>query len=126
MKELPPSHASLRKRLTRTPKPFPRHGLLCQLLGIRSGERLGGSKARGAVCKDLIISETMKRHPNAGRTPSLFFYRDDSKAEVGLTDATGPARPERIETKPFATYFLPDFRLSYVDGRPAGIMPIGS
>ena len=103
--ELPPYHANLRKRLTRTPKLyFYDTGLLCHLLGIKSGEQLDGSKARGAVYEDLVISETMKRHLNAGRNPSLFFYRDDSKIEVDLVDTTDPAHPELVEIKSSATY----------------------
>ena len=54
---------------------------------------------RGAIFENLIVTETAKRHLNAGRTPRLFFYRDDSKIEVDLVDDSDPAGRELIEIK---------------------------
>ena len=102
---LQPYHANLRKRLTKTPKLyFNDTGLLCHLLGITTKDQLIVSRHRGAIIEDLIISETAKRHMNAGRQPQLFFYRDDSKIEVDLLDMTKPLEPELVEIKSSATY----------------------
>lgn len=97
---LQPYHANLRKRLTRTPRVyFCDTGLLCHLLGVETSEQLRDSEMRGAIFENLIVTETAKRHLNAGRTPRLFFYRDDSKIEVDLVDDSDPAGRELIEIK---------------------------
>ena len=102
---LPPFHANLRKRLTKTPKIyFHDTGLLCHLLGIGTPEQLRDSPARGAVFENLIIAETLKRHLHAGRNPELYFYRDDSKIEIGLVDTTDRMAPELVEVKPTSTF----------------------
>ena len=102
---LPPYHANLRKRLTKTPKIcFYDTGLLCHLLGIRTPEQLRDSPARGAVFENLIVAETLKRHLHSGRNPELYFYRDDSKIEVDLVDVTDRAAPELVEIKSTSTY----------------------
>lgn len=103
--ELAPYHPNTRKRLVKTPKIFFHDtGLLCHLLGISSLQELLLSEHLGAVYENFIISETLKRHLNAGRRPHLFFYRDDSKREVDLVDATNPSEPELIEIKSGQTY----------------------
>jgi predicted AAA+ superfamily ATPase len=102
---LQPYHANLRKRLTKTPKLyFYDTGFLCHLLGIRDAEQLRDSPARGAVFENLIVSETLKRHLHAGRSPELFFYRDDSKIEVDLVDLTDRSAPELVEIKSTTTF----------------------
>lgn len=102
---LQPYHANLRKRLTKTPKIyFYDTGLLCHLLGIGTPEQLRDSAARGAVFENLVVAETLKRHLHAGRTPKLFFYRDDSKIEVDLVDMTDRAAPELVEVKSTTTF----------------------
>lgn len=75
--------------------------------------------------EDLVISETMKRHLNAGRNPSLFFYRDDSKIEVDLVDTTDPAHPELVEIKSSATYRATFMRHLPSVGESLGIRPDG-
>ena len=102
---LQPFHANLRKRLTKTPKIyFYDTGLLCHLLGIRTPEQLRDSPARGAAFENLVVAETLKRHLHAGRTPELYFYRDDSKIEVDLVDTTERTAPELVEIKSTTTY----------------------
>ena len=97
---LQPCHANLRKRLTRTPRvSFCDTGLLCHLLGVETSEQLRDSGMRGVIFENLIVTETAKWYLNAGRTPRLFFYRDDSKIEVDLVDDSDPAGRELIEIK---------------------------
>ncbi|MBM6699656.1 ATP-binding protein [Bifidobacterium pullorum subsp. saeculare] len=103
--ELMPYHANVRKRLTKTPKLyFHDTGLLCHLLGVRTVSELLVSPYLGMVFENLIVAETLKQHFNEGKTPGLFFYRDDSKIEVDLIDATDPNRIELIEIKSGQTY----------------------
>ena len=103
--ELMPYHANARKRLTKTPKLyFHDTGLLCYLLGISSLVELLVSPYLGMVFENFIVAETLKQHFNEGKTPNLFFYRDDSKVEVDLIDATSPNRLELIEIKSGQTY----------------------
>ena len=102
---LPPYHANLRKRLTKTPKIyFYDTGLLCHLLGIHTPEQLRDSPARGAVFENLVVAETLKRHLHAGHNPELYFYRDDSKIEVDLVDMTNRMAPELAEIKSTTTF----------------------
>ena len=102
---LQPYHANVRKRLVKTPKLyFYDTGLLCYLLGIRTAEQLRDSPARGAVFENLVVSETLKRHLNAGRSPELYFYRDDSKIEVDLVDVTDRSARELVEIKSTTTF----------------------
>lgn len=123
---LPPYHASLRKRLTKTPKLyFWDTGLLCHLLGIETADQLRDSPMRGAVFEDLVVAETAKRHLNSGREPRLSFYRDDSKIEVDLVDLTVPDSYELVEIRSSVT-----FRQSYLRhlapvGEELGIPPEG-
>lgn len=97
---LQPYHTNLRKRLAKTPKLyFCDPGLLCHLLGIETAEQLRDSEMRGAIFENLIVSETAKRHLNAGRTPRLCYYRDESKIEIDLVDDTGSSGSELVEIK---------------------------
>ena len=54
--------------------------------------------------ENLVIEETLKRHVHAGRSPELYFYRDDSKVEVDLVDLTARSASELIEIKSTTTY----------------------
>lgn len=103
--QLPPYYANVRKRLTKTPKLyFHDTGLLCYLLGIQSQEELLASSHFGAVFENFVISETVKHHLNVGEKLHLFFYRDDSKMEVDLVDATNPSSTKLAEIKSSQTY----------------------
>jgi len=102
---LQPHHANLRKRLTKTPKLyFYDTGLLCYLLRISSVEELLQSPYLGMVFENLVVSETLKRHLNAGKKPELSFYRDDSRIEVDLIDSTDASSIELVEIKSSQTY----------------------
>lgn len=102
---LQPYYTNVRKRLTKTPKLyFHDTGLLCHLLGIRDVNALVCHPKFGDIFENLIISETAKRHYNAGHDPELFFYRDDSKIEVDLLDFTDPGNRQLIEIKSGQTY----------------------
>jgi len=82
---LPPFHASVSKRLIKTPKlHFVDSGLVCYLLGIRSPDQLQNHPLRGAVFETWVASEVLKSRAHRGLPPSLSFYRDKKGAEVDL------------------------------------------
>ena len=102
---LQPYFANSKKRLTKTPKLyFYDTGLLCYLLGINTAQDLKLSPYKGAVMENLIICETIKNHLNAGSTPELYFYRDDSKIEIDLLDFTDKQNKKAIEVKAGSLY----------------------
>ena len=102
---LPPYYAHVGKRLIKSPKLyFCDTGLLCYLLGVADADALRRSDFFGAVCENLIVAETLKAHLNRGERPDLYFYRDDSKAEVDLLDFTDLGQKKLVEVKSGATY----------------------
>ena len=102
---LPPYYANGRKRLTKSPKLyFYDTGLLCSLLQIEDVRTFALHPKRGEVFENLVISERIKHHLNAGDEPVLYFYRDDAKREVDLLDCTHAAEPQAVEIKAGETY----------------------
>ena len=102
---LSPYHSNEGKRLTKSPKLyFHDTGLLCHLLGIRSLDQLLTSPHLGEVFENLVIAETYKAYLNKGIEPRLFFYRDDSKAEIDLLDVTDETDRKAVEIKSGQTY----------------------
>lgn len=82
---LPAFHSNLRKRLVKMPKlHFIDSGLVCWLLGIRSGEQLRSHPLRGAIFESWVVSEIYKHRVNRGETGGVSFYRDRDGAEVDL------------------------------------------
>jgi uncharacterized protein len=72
-------------------------GLLCALLNIRSEEALRQSPAAGAVWETFIFAQLRDRERRAGRTSSLFFWRDRTREVDFVVDAGG--RLELFEAK---------------------------
>ena len=102
---LKPYSANISKRLTKTPKLyFFDTGLLCHLLSIPDGRSLVESTGYGPIFENYVISEQLKRHFNALTKPDMMFYRDDSKIEVDLVDATDSANLTLCEIKSGQTY----------------------
>ena len=63
-------------------------GLLCALLNIRSVEALRQSPAVGAIWETFVFAQIRDRERRAGRTGSLFFWRDRTR-EVDFVVDTG-------------------------------------
>lgn len=102
---LQPYFSNERKRITKTPKLyFYDTGLLCNLLSISSEEQLIQNSQIGAIFENLIVTEAMKKHLNAGETPQLYFYRDDSKREIDLLDFTSGGEGYAYEIKSSCTF----------------------
>lgn len=102
---LHPYHANIKKRLTKAPKLyFYDTGLLCALLHISSVELFEEHSLAGHVFENLVVASALKRHLNQGTSPSLFFYRDDSKREIDLLDYTDQNNPFAVEVKVSRTF----------------------
>lgn len=108
---LRPFHATIRKRLVRSPKTyFYDTGLACFLLGIRSADQLSKHPLRGAVFENWVIIEVLKTTFNGGRRPTLSFFRDHQGHEVDLLVERGDslAAVEIKSGETIATDFFSD------------------
>lgn len=96
---LQPWYENRGKRLTKTPKLyFYDTGLACALLEIDSPKELDKDRLRGGLFENLIVLEKMKQSYNAGKRPSLYFYRD-ARTEVDLVEhKNGKLFPTEIKS----------------------------
>lgn len=95
---LEPWFANRTKSMVKTPKLYLADtGLLCALLNIRSVEELRGSPAVGAVWETFVCAQLRHRERRAGRSGSLFFWRDRTREVDFVVEAGG--RRELIEAK---------------------------
>jgi len=79
---LSPYYSGIGNRHTKTAKfYFYDTGLLCSLLGIETGSALTSSTYVGSVFENAIIAEKSKQIFNEGKTPRLFFWRDNRSKE---------------------------------------------
>ncbi len=100
-----PYSANIGKRLIKAPKLyFFDTGLLCHLLGIVSPAQLFESPMYGSIFENFVIVEQLKRHLNRLDAPDVMYYRDDSKREVDMIDATKPQQTLVVELKSGQTY----------------------
>ena len=98
-----PLHANVTSRLVKTPKlHFFDTGLVCYLLGIRSAEHLRHHPLRGFIFETWVASEVVKARLNAGRSPSVSFFRDGRGREVDVV-ADGGDSFLAVEAKSGAT-----------------------
>ena len=80
---LRPYFKNFGKRLVKSPKLyFTDPGLTCRLLGISTAEQLFLSPLRGSLFEGFIISELRKNRFNRGKTPELWFWRDNTGMEI--------------------------------------------
>ena len=82
---LQPYHRNQTKRLVKTPKLyFMDTGLCAFLTGWLSPEVLERGAMAGAMLETYVVSEIIKSYLHNGRTPRVYFYRDNKKNEVDL------------------------------------------
>jgi predicted AAA+ superfamily ATPase len=82
---LQPFHASLSKRLIKSPKLyFYDVGLASYLLGIETPRQVTTHPLKGPLFENLVVMEALKHRFNHGRRSNLSFYRDSSGVEVDL------------------------------------------
>ena len=61
-------------------------GLVSYLLGLESAEHVATHPLRGALFENMVVSEFYKRRFNQGKSPHLFYYRDNSQKEIDLIE----------------------------------------
>jgi predicted AAA+ superfamily ATPase len=82
IRQLPPFHANLKKRLIKTPKIYVRDsGILHALLGIETWADLLGHTVVGSSWEGFCLEQILCRVP---RQWSTFFYRTQARAEIDL------------------------------------------
>ncbi len=87
---LEPWFSNRTKSIIKTPKLFlADSGLLCALLNIRSREELRQSPALGAVWETFVFAQMRARERRAGRSQSLFFWRDRTREVDFVVDIGG-------------------------------------
>ena len=87
---LEPWFSNRTKSIVKSPKLYLADtGLLCTLLNIRSGDALRQSPAAGAIWETFVFAQLRARERRAGRTGSLFFWRDRTREVDFLVDVGG-------------------------------------
>ena len=95
---LEPWFSNRTKSIVKSPKLYLADtGLLCALLNIRSERDLLQSPAAGAVWETFVFAQLRARERTAGRTGSLFFWRDRTREVDFIVDAGG--RVDLFEAK---------------------------
>jgi hypothetical protein len=95
---LEPWFSNRTKSIVKSPKLYLADtGLLCALLNIRSEETLRDSPAAGAIWETFVFAQLRHRERRAGRTGSIFFWRDRTRELDFVVDVGG--RVELIEAK---------------------------
>jgi hypothetical protein len=97
VRQLPPYHANIKKRLVKSPKVYLRDtGLLHALLGIYSWDDLQGHPRAGSSWEGFIIEQLLAMLPEHG---TGYFYRTSAGAEMDLVVFPTPQRAVAIEIK---------------------------
>ena len=95
---LEPWFSNRTKSIVKSPKVYlADSGLLCALLNVRSEEALLQSPAAGPIWETFVFAQMRARERRAGRTGSLFFWRDRTREVDFVVDAGG--RLELFEAK---------------------------
>lgn len=95
---LEPWFSNRTKSIVKSPKLYLADtGLLCAILNIRTVESLLQSPAAGAVWETFVFAQLRDRERRAGRSGSLFFWRDRTREVDFVVDAGG--RLELFEAK---------------------------
>jgi predicted AAA+ superfamily ATPase len=80
-----PYHHNVLKRMIKTPKLyFYDTGLPVYLTKWDSPKTLMNGVMNGAIFENYCVSEIVKGYENAGKEPSLYFYRDKDPKEIDL------------------------------------------
>lgn len=97
---VPPFYENFGKRLVKSPKLyFIDSGLACHLLGLESLPELERSPFLGPVFEGFVASEILKNQVHAGRSKSLYYFRDRQGLEIDFVLDRGGRRLTLIEAK---------------------------
>ncbi len=115
-----PYHNNVLKRVVKAPLlHFLDTGLCAFLLKWDNAETLERGAASGAFFESYVFSEIYKSYLNAGRTPSIYYYRDRDQKEIDLLIyENGTLYP--VEIKKTAS---PDRRMAALS--PSGWLAMG-
>jgi hypothetical protein len=95
---LEPWFSDRTKSIVKSPKLYLADtGVLCALLNIRSEEVLRQSPPAGAIWETFVFAQLRGRERRAGRSGSLFFWRDRTREVDFVVDVGG--RLELLEAK---------------------------
>jgi predicted AAA+ superfamily ATPase len=95
---LEPWFSNRTKSIVKSPKLYLADtGLLCALLNIRSEEGLRQAPGAGAIWETFVFAQLRARERAAGRSGSLFFWRDRTREVDFVVDIAG--RLELYEAK---------------------------
>jgi predicted AAA+ superfamily ATPase len=87
---LEPWFSNRTKSIVKSPKLYLADtGLLCALLNIRSVEALLDSPSSGPIWETFVFAQLRARERRAGRTGSLFFWRDRTREVDFIVDIGG-------------------------------------
>jgi predicted AAA+ superfamily ATPase len=90
IRRLPPYHANVQKRLTKSAKLYVRDtGLLHFLAGLREPRELDAWHRRGASFEGMVIEEIAAWAAGRMVRPQIFFWRTQAGAEVDLLVVDG-------------------------------------
>lgn len=99
IRQLPPYHANVQKRLTKSAKLYLRDtGLLHFLAGLRAPAELDTWPRRGASFEGLVLEELAAWAAERFVRPGIFFWRTQAGAEVDLLIVDG-RRIHPVEAK---------------------------
>ncbi|HXV65343.1 MAG TPA: ATP-binding protein [Vicinamibacteria bacterium] len=98
VRQLPPYHANVKKRLVKSRKIFLRDsGIIHALLDIPAYDALLGHPSAGASWEGFVLEQILTRVPASWQA---FFYRTSAGAEIDLVLVPGGrARPLAVEIK---------------------------
>ena len=97
---LPPYYRNIGKRIVKAHKLyFYDTGLVCYLLGLEGSEQVATHPLRGALFENMVVAEFQKQSFNRGRTPHLFYYRDNTQKEVDLIEEPSYGQLHAYEIK---------------------------
>ncbi|GHT76717.1 ATPase [Bacteroidia bacterium] len=96
---LKPYYKNLSNRQIKTPKLyFLDTGLCVYLCGWKSVETLQTGAMSGAIFETYVVSEILKSYWNAGKEPTIYFYRDKEKNEIDvIIEQDGTLYPVEIK-----------------------------
>jgi len=107
---LQPYHVNFNKRIVKMPKLyFYDTGLALALLGVENPIQIELHPFRGSLFENMIIVDLLKKRYNAGKTNTLFFWRDNVGNEVDLLIQHGSRRVP-VEIKSGQTVTTDDFK----------------
>ena len=96
---LPQYHRNFNKRVVKMPKLyFYDTGLLLALLGVENPTQVQLHPFRGAIFENWIILEFLKKRLNSGKSPHMYFWRDNIGNEIDLL-IEDSGIPDAIEIK---------------------------